>query len=350
MGFLQRLLGLDRRQKARFDPRRIARLLGPWRPYGGADALPRTRIPCTLTLPRGVARLGDTPGPTPISQALIKYWLRLDPQRCSYARRLIREGSLYTRIEIPRPNKEPRRIAAPAPYLRFVQRRILQRVLEPMEVHPAAHGFVKGRSIFTNAAAHVNRDVVVRLDLRDFFPSIGFHRVVGVFRSHGLELPVARTLADLCCLEGRLPQGAPTSPTLSNLVCRRLDARLAGLARRIDARYTRYADDITFSGSEAVVRSLPLVRRIIADEGFALAPEKTAIMRRGARQRVTGLNVNTKVSVPRTVRRVLRAVIHNRSRAEPDPAMVRFLGGYIAFMKPAHPEEAARLARELLEC
>jgi retron-type reverse transcriptase len=334
-----------------YDARKVDRILGPWRPHGGCDVLPRTRLPREVVLPHGLRRFGGEPGRQPLSRVLFPFWLRLDPRLCGYAASRARRGGLYRRVEIPRPGKAPRVLEIPHPFLRFVQRRILARVLEQMDVHRSAHGFRKGRSVFSGAAAHTGRRLVVCLDLRDFFPSISFRRVAGVFRSCGIEETPALLLAGLCCVRGRLPQGAPTSPMISNLVCRRLDSRLAGLARRMEASYTRYADDITLSGDASLLRVLPLVRKIIAEEGFALAAEKTRIMRSGARQRVTGLNVNTKVSVPRTVRRLLRALVHNHVHSPaPSPRMTAFLRGHAAFMRPAHPETAARMERDLERC
>lgn len=327
---------------------RVESLLGPWRPYEGSATLPRSRLPWELVLPEGVSRLGDSPGCHRFGRILWRYWLRLDRGMVGLLLSELKKGNLYRAHTREREGREPRILHEPHPVLKFVQRRILERVLEQMDVHEAAHGFRKGRSIFTNAAAHTGQAVVVNLDLRDFFPSITFPRVAGLFVSSGFSRNVACRLAGLCCYRGVLPQGAPTSPAISNLICRRLDARLTGLMRRCGGTYTRYADDLTFSGPVAILSALPMVRRIVAAEGFAVAPEKTRIARSGARQMVTGLVVNDRVSVPRRVRRLLRAMVH-RAASEPiaDPALIRCLRGYLSFLKPAHPDDVERLRQQL---
>ncbi|WP_331314376.1 reverse transcriptase domain-containing protein [Methylobacterium mesophilicum] len=247
--------------------------------------------------------------------------------------------SHYRRFTIPKKAGGLRRISAPMPRLKRAQYWILDALLAHVPVHPAAHGFVPGRSIVTNAAAHVGRDVVVNLDLKDFFPSLDYRRIKGKFRGLGYAEPVATVLALLCTepdvdaveIDGarlyaargprRLPQGAPTSPALTNLVCTRLDARLAGLAGSLGFTYTRYADDLTFSASgEAagkVGALLKYVHAIVAGEGFTVHPDKTRVMRRGRHQEVTGLTVNERVGVPRETLRRFRALLHGLERHGP---------------------------------
>ncbi|ACL58060.1 reverse transcriptase family protein [Methylobacterium nodulans] len=238
--------------------------------------------------------------------------------------------SHYWRFTIPKKAGGVRLISAPMPRLKRAQYWILDNLLAHAPVHDAAHGFVPGRSIVTNAAAHVGRAVVVNLDLKDFFPTLSFRRVKGKFRGLGYAEPVATVLALLCTepdvdeveIDGerlfaargprRLPQGAPTSPLFTNLICARLDARLSGLARSMGFTYTRYADDLTFSGAaaEKIGALIGLVGEIVAAEGFVVHPDKTRIMRRGSRQEVTGLTVNERVAVPRDVLRRFRALLH----------------------------------------
>lgn len=240
--------------------------------------------------------------------------------------------SHYQRFSIAKKTGGLRQISAPMPRLKRAQYWILDNILTKAAIHDAAHGFVPGRSIVTNAQAHVGRDVVVNLDLKDFFPTLTFRRVKGKFRGLGYSEPVATVLALLCTepdideveIDGErlyaargprlLPQGAPTSPMLTNLVCVRLDKRLAGLAKSMGYSYTRYADDMTFSASgEAAAKVgalLKFVGEIVAAEGFTVHPDKTRVMRRGARQEVTGLTVNERVAVPRDVLRKFRALLH----------------------------------------
>ncbi len=293
-------------------------------------------------------KLGDEPGLRPLDEVLFPYWLRLEPRLVGFVLQGVKAGGFYRTNELPREGKAPRLLHEPHPVLKFMQRRILRRILDQVEVHPSAHGFVSKRSIFTNAAPHTRKRLVVAMDLRDFFPSISLPRVAGAFMAVGFSRKTACRLAGLCCYQGVLPQGAPTSPAISNLVCRRLDARLHGLMSSHGYAYTRYADDLTFSGDERLLRLLPRVRCIVAEEGFAEAPEKTRIMRSGSRQMVTGLTVNDRVAVPKRVRRLIRAMVHTQSVAtELDDELVRFLYGHIGFMRPVHSSEARELHRKL---
>lgn len=245
----------------------------------------------------------------------------------------------YVRFRIPKRSGGERTISAPMPRLKAAQHWILAHILTPLDgaLHHAAHGFRPQRSILTNAAPHVGRDVVVNLDLQDFFPTITWRRLRGLFRKLGYSEAVATVLALLCTeapldqveLDGRtwfvqrgpraLPQGAPTSPALTNLLCRRLDRRLSGMARHHGFRYTRYADDLTFSADGDAARKrvgalLRGVRLVIEAEGFVVHPDKTTVRRRGRRQEVTGLVVNQRPSVDRRAVRRLRALVFQLER------------------------------------
>lgn len=247
----------------------------------------------------------------------------------------------YHSFTLPKKTGGERLISAPMPRLKRAQYWVLDNILAKVPAHDAAHGFLAGRSIVSNAAPHAGHDVVINLDVKDFFPSIAFGRIKGVFRHLGYGEAIATLLA-LLCSENRaqawqvdgeklfvggkarervLPQGAPTSPMLTNLLCRRLDRRLLGLARQLGFVYTRYADDLTFSASgeaarDNVGRLLGRVRWILRDEGFTPHPDKERVMRKGRRQEVTGLVVNAdKPGVSRETRRRLRAALHRATQA-----------------------------------
>ena len=247
----------------------------------------------------------------------------------------------YHSFTLPKKTGGERLISAPMPRLKRAQYWVLDNILAKVPAHDAAHGFLAGRSIVSNAAPHAGHDVVINLDVKDFFPSIAFGRIKGVFRHLGYGEAMATLLA-LLCSENRaqawqvdgeklfvggkarervLPQGAPTSPMLTNLLCRRLDRRLLGLARQLGFVYTRYADDLTFSASgeaarDNVGRLLGRVRWILRDEGFTPHPDKERVMRKGRRQEVTGLVVNAdKPGVSREARRRLRAALHRATQA-----------------------------------
>jgi hypothetical protein len=210
-------------------------------------------------------------------------------------------------------------IDEPDEQLKRVQRLILRRLLGRLRAHPAAHGFERGRSVVTAALPHARRAVVLRMDVRDFFLATGERRVFEYFREVGWDIEAAGLLTRFCTLRGGLPQGAPTSPRLSNLVNYRLDARLAALARGHGAAYTRYADDMTFSfpadDRETLAAVIRTTKKVLAEEGYRLHTErKLRLLRPHTRQTVAGLVVNERVQLPRTTRRWLRAVEHRASR------------------------------------
>ena len=222
-----------------------------------------------------------------------------------------------------------------------MQRRILRRLLRGLRAHDAAHGFERGRSIVTNARVHRGQEVVLRFDLVDFFPSTQTRRVSRYFRKVGWNRAATKVLVRLTTHDGGLPQGAPTSPRLSNLVNYRLDARIAGMVAFLGGRYTRYADDLTISfpaedgDDDWVIRSGPpepylvgdprtkirylrrFIQRVAGAEGYRVHRRKKAsVRRRHHRQLVTGLVVNEKVQLPRETRRRLRAIAHRTERSK----------------------------------
>lgn len=254
-------------------------------------------------------------------------------------------GTHYTRWLVPKRDGSPRLISAPKPELKAVQRWIAREITEHLPVHGAAHGFLAGRSIVTNATVHATARITVKLDIKGFYPTVTMRRVKGLLRRAGLGEQIATLIALLCTDSPReqvvthgktyyvatgprsLPQGAPTSPSITNALCLRMDCRLAGLARKLGCRYTRYADDLTFSwhgGDRAEVGTLlRAVRGVVQAEGFVLATKKTRVMRTGSRQKVTGLVINAapagvpSVRVPRETVRALRAAIKNRELGRP---------------------------------
>ena len=282
----------------------------------------------------------------------------------------------YVQFTVPKKSGGTRTLSAPHRSLAEAQGWIFREILARLPVEPPAHGFVTGRSILTNASPHCRKRLVVNMDLEGFFPSIGFPRVRSVFQRLGYSPAVATILALLCTecprrsvvYDGEvyhvatgprgLPQGACTSPALSNQVARRLDRRLGGLAARLGLSYTRYADDLTFSGDEAfegrVGYLMARVRHIAQGEGFAVNEAKTRVLRQGTAQTVTGLVVNDRPGVRRSEVRRLRAILH-RARTEGlaaqnregRPDFLAWLRGKIAFVSMARPEAGAALKAEL---
>jgi retron-type reverse transcriptase len=226
-------------------------------------------------------------------------------------------GDHYVRREIPKRSGGSRAIESPKRRLKAAQRAILGTILSQGTPSAHAHGFAKGRSPLTNARGHVGAKLMFQFDLKDFFWQVRFRRVFGIFRKLGQPPDACLVLARLCCHRGRLPQGAPTSPSITNRVCRRMDARLAGAMKRRGGTYTRYADDLTFSfpsGRASWPATRALVFGVLKQEGFLWNREKSRIRRAGSRMSVTGVTVNVKASPPRREVRNLRALLHDAKR------------------------------------
>lgn len=278
-----------------------------------------------------------------------------------------------------------RLIESPKARLKAIQRQILSEILERIPTHPAVHGFIKEKSIKTFAAPHAGRYLVLRMDLRDFFPSFPASRVQSFFRTAGYPETVADRLGALCTTstprdiwtraafgedplhlwEGRgetrafytrrhLPQGAPTSPALANVCAYRLDCRLAGLAESAGAVYTRYADDLAFSGDERFAaragRFSLHVAAIAEEEGFNVNHRKTRIMRQAVRQHLAGLVVNRSLNLRRADFDRLKATLVNCVRHGPASQnreghedFQMHLRGRISFAAMINPAKALRL-------
>ena len=286
----------------------------------------------------------------------------------------------------PKASGGVRLIEEPKDVLRYFQRRILHDVLDAIPPHPAAHGIRRGRSVLTHATEHAGHAAVLRFDLEAFFTSVPAGRVFGIFRTAGYPEPVAHALTALVTnvvpravwraaprpddpaqlaahhrlgrhlATPHLPQGAPTSPALAKLIAYRLDCRLAGLAASIGARYSRYADDLAFSGGHGLWRRAPQVGRvvaaIVAEEGFRLNDDKTSRRAAGERQLVTGLVVNARPNVPRRDYETLKAIVHNARQTGGDdqnrdgrPDFRAHLAGRIARLEHVHPDSSGRCAR-----
>lgn len=252
--------------------------------------------------------------------------------------------------------KKTRWIEAPDTELKAAQRWLLDHWLYRMPPTGLAHGFVPGRSILSNAACHVGREWVVTADLRDFFPSITSTRVAECLAPLELDDETRQAVVQLVTRRGRLPQGAPTSPHLANLVARPLDRRLAGLAREHGWTYTRYADDLAFSspGSPADATTphelIWIIGRIVVDEGFRLANHKTHVMSRHQRQLVTGLVVNQRLALPKPKRRLLRAMLHRLRTSgleSLDLQQVQVVHGHLAMARLVDPDGFTETCREL---
>lgn len=204
-----------------------------------------------------------------------------------------------------------REILSPYPALLEMQYWIYNNILKKIPVSAYAHGFTRRKSIITNAKVHLNQKELLKLDLKDFFPSININRVIYIYTSLGYTNKVAFYLASLCCYEQHLPQGAPTSPYLSNIVSSLLDKRLIALSKKYNLRYTRYADDLTFSGDSIPAVLISYIKDIAEQEGFAINSEKTRLYKNKGKRIVTGISVNgQELKVPKEYKRNLRQELH----------------------------------------
>ena len=222
-----------------------------------------------------------------------------------------KENQLYHRVEMPKKQGGTRSLNVPCFTLKIIQRWILDNVLYRMHVSDQAMGFCVGKSIVTNAQSHVGSTVILNMDIKDFFPSITQSNVYSLFRYYGYTKEISFLLAKLCCCNGQLPQGSPASPVISNIMCLKLDKRLSSLARSIHAVYTRYADDITFSGQGNLEKYIGVISQILADEGFTANTKKTRVLRKHQKQEITGLTINeNRVCVPKDYKRKLMQEIY----------------------------------------
>jgi RNA-directed DNA polymerase len=358
---------------------------------GGRLGKPPRRVP----VPVPVAEMGRVRWPVPAAAtaADLAALLDLHPGELAWLadtrggeRRTAGRLCNYRYRWLARPASPPRLIERPKALLKETQRRVLHGILDAIPPHEAAHGFRRGHSAVTHARRHTGQAVVIRFDLEDFFASVASGRVYGIFRTAGYPEAVAHRLTGLATnsvpagewaaaprpadrsalvAHGRmgrllaaphLPQGAPTSPALANLAAYRLDCRLAGLADAFGAVYSRYADDLAFSGGASVLSRVPALRRavaaIVADEGFRLNERKSALATRAGRQRVCGIVVNARTNAPRRDYDRLRAALHEAATRGPAaanrdgvPELRAHLLGRIAWVEALNPARGPRLRR-----
>lgn len=280
--------------------------------------------------------------------------------------RTVSRVSHYKQFTIPKKAGGFRKISAPMPKLKQAQHWILENILNKLPVHQNAHGFAMERSIVSNAKPHLNKQALINIDLKDFFPSVHYPRVKGMFRALGYNEKIATILALICTesemdevqLDGKtyfvksgnrcLPQGAPTSPAITNWLCRRLDARFTGLAKKYSFDYTRYADDLTFSCTEYKAdefkKFLGFVKKTIKAENFTIHPDKFKVLRKGSKQEVTGIVVNEKLSVEKKKLKNFRAMLYQVEKNgiagktwNHSPNFLASIKGYANFINQVDP-------------
>jgi len=312
-------------------------------------------------------------------------WLELTPSELGWFAdqwRVVNDNPLqhYHYRWVAKRSGGVRLIEIPKQRLRHLQQKILRDILDRVPAHPAAHGFRRAHSCVTHSALHAGQRVVIRMDLKDFFPSIPASRVHAMFARLGYSDTVAGTLARICVNRtpmgvfhefgvpwmqrqmfrtSHLPQGSPCSPALANACAYRLDIRLASLAASMEATYSRYADGLAFSGGRELERALDRfhvrVAAIAIEEGFQVNTRKTRMMRAGARQQLTGLVVNSHPNLPRAEFDLLKATLTNCVRHGPQSQnrdgrdnYRAYLSGKVAYAAMVNPVRAQKL-RALLE-
>jgi RNA-directed DNA polymerase len=229
----------------------------------------------------------------------------------SYIKRAIYHTKYFYRtFSIKKKNGKKREISEPLPSLKEIQDWILNNILYIRKNNRFAKAYIPQKTIVDNIKFHINQPIVLCVDIQDFFHSITLQSVQEIFVEFGYSLRVAEVLAKLCCLEGHLPQGAPTSPQLSNIYMHSFDTSVAKYCVNKQIRYTRYADDLTFSGNFDDIEVLSFVSQNLNAIGLKINPEKTKVMTSNMRQIITGIVVNKKAQIPKEKRRELRQAIY----------------------------------------
>lgn len=217
----------------------------------------------------------------------------------------------YRKFSIPKRSGGKREISTPYPALLTAQRWIKDEILSKQKIHESVHGFARNKSIISNASIHVGAKCLLKIDIKDFFPSIKINNIIRTFQQIGYANNVSFYLAALCCLDGSLPQGAATSPDLSNIICRSMDNRLNRLAKKCGLNYTRYADDMAFSGDVIHNSFVTLVIKIINDSGFEINNEKTFLSRNKSKRILTGISIAQEtLKIPKNYKRALRRDVY----------------------------------------
>lgn len=264
-----------------------------------------------------------------IGLARLTYASGLDPEELTHWRELVAAGAGYTRISIPQKHRRRREVFRPSVGLDRLLKQLRVGLGRTSEYSPSAevHGFVKGRDIATNAGNHLDQDVVLRVDLRDFFGTIDRPKVTHALGQFEFDDEAAEAVAGVTLINGSLAQGFSTSPYLSNVVFANTDVELTRLAADTGTSYTRYVDDLTFSGPLAAVHDdlLESITTIVENLGWSVNPRKTRFMRRGKPQYVTGLYVGDSAGphIPRSMKRLLRREVYYAFRFGLEHARVR---------------------------
>jgi Retron-type reverse transcriptase len=260
-------------------------------------------------------------------------------------------SNLYRRFSLKKRKGGYRSIYCPNEALMAIQKTIYNRILSTADIHPAATGFRKGMSIVNNTKPHLGKEDVIKADILNYFGSIKQDRVTKAFMIIGYPADVSKVLAELCCINGHLPQGAPTSPALSNIIAYEMDKKLTSLSHKFRMTYTRYADDLTFSGDNInMVFVFFEIKKIINEENFSVNNKKTNFIIKNQRKIITGISISsgTKLTIPKSKKREIRKNVHfiltkglaehQRFIQSTDPFYLKKLICYLSFWNMVEPE------------
>jgi len=260
----------------------------------------------------------------------------------------------YRTYKIKKYRGGTRQIEAPRRFLKLVQRWIYDYILGRVNMPISVHGFVLGKDIFSNVRVHLDSRNIMVVDIRDFFPSIGSKRVWHVFRELGFPVKVANRLTGLCTFQGRLPQGAPTSPALANIIFSPVDIDLVHLAEEWECNYTRYADDLVFSGTRVFSKGdVAHIAEILSESGFTINVKKSRIIGSGGRQMIAGLVANQKGFPPREKRMEWRALFHQATlyptKYKGQGSRLAGIAAFVNNYDKALAQEYKQIAKKIME-
>ncbi|EOV0288687.1 retron St85 family RNA-directed DNA polymerase [Salmonella enterica] len=251
----------------------------------------------------------------------------------------------YHRIEMEKKSGGIRHIESPLKELKAIQRWVLRYILDKLSPSVYAKGFVRKKSIIDNAKPHEGNQYVLNLDLQDFFTNVKASHVYTLFKNIGYNNNIAFILTSFCTKGGYLPQGAPTSPALSNLVCLRLDHRISTYCKKRALTYTRYADDLCISGNKILIlqKASYLIKDIICDEGFIINSKKEKFLGPKVRREVTGLTVTPRITISKRDYCIYRKRIYDLVRNE-IPNKNEIIAGVLSFVRSIDKDKGRKLS------
>jgi len=263
-------------------------------------------------------------------------------------------NKFYKRYEIPKKSGGKRTICQPSKKLKGFQSWILVNILNKIEVSPSCKGFRKGSSTLDNALPHLGANTILNLDLKDFFPTVSSKQVYNVFKTIGYNKLIATVFTNICTYEKSLPQGSPCSPSLANLTAWNLDLRIQGYVGKRGIGYTRYADDLSFSGlnPSKVVKIIPMIKTIIENENFAVNNKKTRVSGSARAKIVTGLVINeNSVGIGKKKYKKLRAKIHHLTLPEEqkNEKLLLHVGGWLSYLNSVDKPRLKKVEKYIKE-